>query len=247
MGDKRTGEIFGPYDAFMLALSVCVLGALAVEVLAPIDAATRKILDVADSAFCVVFLADFVVSIARAPNRWWYLTRWGWIDLASSIPALDAMRWGRAARALRILRLLRAVRSTKILADFILRRRGESAFLAASLVSILLVISASIAILQVEPAAEGNIKTAEDALWWAVTTVTTVGYGDRFPVTTEGRIVGAVLMTTGVGLFGIFTGFVASWFVASDDARAKGFDELRAEMEEIRRLLNRREEGGKTS
>jgi voltage-gated potassium channel len=76
-----------------------------------------------------------------------------------------------------------------------------------------MVIFSAIAILQVEDDPSGNIKTAEDAIWWAYVTVTTVGYGDKFPVTTEGRIIAAVLMTVGVGLFGTFTAFLASWFV----------------------------------
>ena len=58
-----------------------------------------------------------------------------------------------------------------------------------------------------------NIKTAEDAIWWAWVTITTVGYGDKYPVTTEGRIIASFLMTAGVGLFGTFTGFIASWFL----------------------------------
>ena len=68
-----------------------------------------------------------------------------------------------------------------------------------------------------EPQApNSNIKDAEDALWWSFVTITTVGYGDRFPVTTEGRLVGAVLMICGVGLFGTFTGFIASWFMEGE-------------------------------
>jgi voltage-gated potassium channel len=58
-----------------------------------------------------------------------------------------------------------------------------------------------------------NIRTAEDALWWAYVTITTVGYGDKYPVTSEGRIIAVALITVGVGLFGTFTAFVASWFV----------------------------------
>ena len=76
-----------------------------------------------------------------------------------------------------------------------------------------MVIFSSVAILQVEDDPNSNIKTAEDALWWAYVTITTVGYGDKYPVTTEGRIIAAFLMTMGVGLFGTFTGYVASWFV----------------------------------
>jgi voltage-gated potassium channel len=78
----------------------------------------------------------------------------------------------------------------------------------------LLVIFSALAILQVETDPNSNIKTAEDAIWWSYVTVTTVGYGDKFPVTTEGRIIASVLMTAGVGLFGTFTAFVSSWFLA---------------------------------
>jgi voltage-gated potassium channel len=69
----------------------------------------------------------------------------------------------------------------------------------------------SIAILQFENAPDSNILTAEDALWWSYTTITTVGYGDRFPVTTEGRLIGVALMTVGVGIFGTYTALIAAW------------------------------------
>jgi voltage-gated potassium channel len=80
--------------------------------------------------------------------------------------------------------------------------------------AILFVFFSAIAILQVENDPNSNIKTAEDAFWWAYVTLTTVGYGDRFLVTTEGRIIAGILMTAGVGPVGTFAGFVASWFAA---------------------------------
>ena len=67
-------------------------------------------------------------------------------------------------------------------------------------------------------------------MWWAVSTMTTVGYGDRFPVTTEGRILGALLMTAGVGLFGIFTGYIASWFVEREPEPTSREVELQAQL-----------------
>jgi voltage-gated potassium channel len=73
-----------------------------------------------------------------------------------------------------------------------------------------MVLFSSIAILQFETTAESNIKTAEDAIWWSYTTLTTVGYGDKYPVTTEGRLIAMILMTTGVGLCGTFAGYIAS-------------------------------------
>jgi voltage-gated potassium channel len=139
--------------------------------------------------------------------------KWGWIDLVSSIPAIGVLRAGRVFRLLRLLRILRAVRSTKLLIAYTFQNRKRGTFSAVAVISVLLVIFSSIAILNVETAPESNIKTAEDAIWWAFVTITTVGYGDRFPVTTEGRIIAALLMTAGVGLFGTFTGFVASWFM----------------------------------
>ena len=88
--------------------------------------------------------------------------------------------------------------------------------------------------LNFENAPNSNIKNPEDALWWAFTTVTTVGYGDKYPVTTEGRIVAALLMTSSVGLFGIFTGFIACLFVAED--KKNDAQDIRQLIEEVRVL-----------
>ena len=143
--------------------------------------------------------------------------KWGWIDLISSIPTFDYLRFGRALRLIRLLRILRAFRSTKNLINYFYQSKTKGAFGTVSIIAILMVIFSSIAILQVEDTTNSNIKTAEDAIWWAYVTVTTVGYGDKFPVTTEGRIIAAALMTVGVGLFGTFTGFLASYFVSDQN------------------------------
>lgn len=66
-----------------------------------------------------------------------------------------------------------------------------------------------------------NIKTFDDGLWWAVTTVTTVGYGDRFPTTSEGRILAVMLMLVGISLVGVITASVASWFVRLSQEESK--------------------------
>ncbi|MDX2322088.1 MAG: potassium channel family protein, partial [Moritella sp.] len=79
-----------------------------------------------------------------------------------------------------------------------------------------------------------NINTGIDALWWAFVTITTVGYGDYYPVTTGGRIIAALLMTAGVGLFGTFTGFISSWFVDGGEKvklnQTTNVDELKTEI-----------------
>ena len=232
MGRNHAESI--PYQLFMLVLCVYTLVALAAEVVLRPRGEIRLLLGYADTAVCAVFLLDFVLCLYRAPSRWQYLYTWGWLDLASSIPTLDVTRWGRAARVARIIRLLRGVRATKILGGLALEKRAESAFLAVALVAILLLVVASISILQVETAAESNIRTADDALWWALSTITTVGYGDRFPVTPEGRFVAGLLMCAGVGLFGMFSGFLAAWFVAPAANQERG--ELAALKDEVREL-----------
>ena len=228
----------GAYLLFMLLLSGLSLAILGVGVMVPIGSDERRILEVADNVVCVFFLADFVFSFARAENRWRYFRTWGWLDLVSSIPAVDLLRVGRMARILRIIRVLRGIRSARVLTEALLRRRAEGTFLVATLVSILLVVIGSVAILHFETVPEANIKGPDDALWWAVVTITTVGYGDRYPVTPEGRALAAGLMIAGVGLFGTFSGFVASWFLKpSANEASEEREELRAEVARLRTAL----------
>jgi voltage-gated potassium channel len=233
------------YQVFMLVLCVYALGVLAVQTTVKMAPETASILDYADYAVCAMFFTDFVVSLVRAPNRWRYLATWGWLDLLSSIPTVDVARWGRAARVLRVFRVLRGLRATKLLASLILKRRAQSSILAASLVVLLLLVSCSIAVLHFEDDPASNIKSAEDAVWWAFVTITTVGYGDRFPVTSEGRLIGALLMSAGVGLFGVFSGFLAAWFLGSDESAPDKPDPateivaLRAEIAALREMVGR--------
>ena len=102
-------------------------------------------------------------------------------------------------RKIRLLRLIRAFRSTQSFIHHVFKNKAQGTFTSAIL-AILLIIFSSIAILQVEKDPASNIRSAEDAIWWAYVTITTVGYGDKYPVTTEGRVIAAVLMTAGVGL-----------------------------------------------
>lgn len=230
------------YLLFMLLLSLLALIALGVEVMVPLQPGTRAILSHSDTVVCGLFFIDFLISLYRAPDRRKYMFTWGWLDLLSSIPMVDSLRWGRAGRILRLLRLLRGVRTGRVLFQFVIEHRKQSAFMAALLLTLTLIAGASIAILHFEldePA--GNIHSPEDALWWAVVTITTVGYGDKFPVSEGGRVVAGILMISGVGLFGMFSGFLASWFVTpAQDARDQDLKDLRREVGELKQLLNER-------
>jgi voltage-gated potassium channel len=229
----------------MLALSVLAIITLSADVIFPMSSDSRAIIQYADTLICGLFFLDFLVMLYSAESRGKYLITWGWLDLLSSVPMVNALRWGRLARIARILRVLRGIRSARVLTCFILERRAQSAFLAAVLVSIILVTVSAVSILQFETKPEANIKTAEDAVWWAVVTITTVGYGDKFPVTSEGRIIAAILMAAGVGLFGTLSGFVTAWFLSPVQGSAEAdLKRIEIELRELRKLL---EEKGKVA
>jgi len=228
-----------PYQLFMLGLCVYVLVALGIETFFSVSESTRAILGYVDTGICVIFLGDFVRCLLTAERKLAYL-KWGWIDLVSSIPMLDFVRWGRIARVVRIIRVLRGVRSTRMLLAVALARRAESAFMSAALVAVLLVTFSSIAILHVETGPEANIASGQDAVWWSVVTITTVGYGDKYPVSVEGRIIAVVLMCGGIGLFGTFTAFVASWFLAPGAKKQEDdLAEMRRDLKALRETVDR--------
>jgi len=200
------------FDIVIVVLSIYVLIALIIDSFFKLAPEVSKLLYVIDDLICALFLYDFFYRFIKAPSKLKFM-KWGWIDLISSIPTFEYLRYGRLIRLIRLFRILRAFRSVKYLTSHIFKTRTRGTFSTVSLISFLMLIFSSISILQVETVPESNIKTAGDAIWWSFVTITTVGYGDKFPVTGEGRVIAAFLMVTGVTLFGTFTGFIAAWFM----------------------------------
>ncbi len=199
-------------NILVLVLSVYVLLSLFVDTFFKLPEETSRLLELIDNIICVFFLFEFCVRFYHAKSKLKFM-HWGWIDLISSIPAFPFLRVGRTFRMVRLFRILRAFRSVRHFFNHLFHNKAYGAFTTVSVIAIIMVIFSAIAILQVEHAPNSNIKTAEDAIWWAWSTVTSVSYGDVYPVTTEGRIIGSFLMIAGVALIGVFTGFVASWFL----------------------------------
>lgn len=224
------------FQCLILFLSIYVLAALFIQTVFTLSPETDLLIDRIDFGICLIFIFDFFVRLYRSQSKLSFL-KWGWIDLISSIPIFDFLRWGRLIRIIRILRILRAFRSTKHLLNYLFRNRARGTFATVALISITLVIFCSIAILNLENQPESNIKTPSDALWWSFVTITTVGYGDKFPVTHEGRIVAAVLMTAGVGLFGTFTAYVANFFMEAEQKNEE--NEILELIEEVKRLRSK--------
>lgn len=135
---------------------------------------------------------------------------YNWLDLIGSFPLF---RWARAPRVYRTARYLRVTEGSSLLKWFV-QERAQTAVLSIFLAVILLFEFASIAILKAEAGApNANIITEQDAAWWVLVTIATVGYGDLYPVTSQGRFIGSLVIMTGVGLFGILSGYLARSFL----------------------------------
>jgi len=178
------------------------------------------VLGIFDDLICVIFLIDFSIRFYQAESKLEFM-RWGWIDLISSIPMLEFLRAGRLFSIIRLVRVLRVFRSLRVLVKHFKKNRVESTVSSMAIITILLMIFCSITILRLEDVPHGNIKTAEDSLWWAIGTVTTIGYGDVYPVTTGGRIVASVLIIFGVAMFGTLSGLIASWFLGAKKSKQR--------------------------
>lgn len=234
---------------FLVILSIYVLVSLFVQSMFDLSPEMDRLMEHIDTFVCCIFLVDFFVRLHQAPSKGAFL-KWGWIDFVSSIPMLQQFRAGSLLRIIRFVRVLRAVRSIRVIWLYLFGSRGKNTFITVAAVSCLLMMGGSIIIFNVEKdQAQGNIKTPSDAIWWSIVTITTVGYGDRFPVSDEGRAVAAVLMTAGVGLFGTFTGFIASMFVEPDIKREESeihqlvheVKSLRVQMESMESRMRARE------
>ena len=233
---KSTTEV-GVFQIAILVLSLVLLFALAVDTFFQLADEVQTVIQIADTAICGVLLVDFLVRLYRAESKLAFI-KWGWIDLVASIPNLDVLRWGRMVRVLRVIRLLRGVRSVHRVIRMVFENRLESGGVSLALVAFLLVTFSSVSVLAVEREPGSNIRSAEDAIWWSVATVTTVGYGDRYPVTTEGRIIGMVLMVCGVGMFAGLSGLVASIFLGGHGRKSSDMAQILARLEQLQTQMD---------
>ena len=204
-------EELGFLNLVGIFLSFYVLIVLVIDTFIKLPQETKRLLEYIDVFICMFFLTDFFMGFIASKNKFQYIKS-NWVDLISSIPMVGAFRAGRLIRLVRLLRIVRAFKTTHQFFGHIFKNKAKGTFTMVGVLAFMLIIFSSIAILQVETDPNSNIKTAEDAIWWSYVTITTVGYGDKFPVTTEGRVIASFLMIAGVGLFGTFTAYIASWF-----------------------------------
>ena len=214
------------YNLFIIVLTVLSL-AIMVALLLPLSEATLDLLLIYDNFICIVFLVDFAMNLKRAPTmRSYFIGERGWLDLLGSIPALGIFRFTVLLRLARIGRLARLTKLTRTkdkhgMVRDVLDNRGQYAVFITLLATLIVMVICSTLVLQVESRSPGaNIVTGEDAVWWAIVTITTVGYGDYYPVTGFGRLVGVFVMVAGVGIIGSLASLFTRILVPSPQASA---------------------------
>ena len=242
---------------FILVLTVFSL-VIMVGLVLPLSESTIQLLTVYDNVICVVFLVDFLLNLRRShPKSEYFIKERGWLDLLGSIPSFGFFRFtallrlARLSRLARITRLLRGKNKKQLFQDVIRNREQYAASITALLAFLVLALS-SVLVLQFESKSpNANITTGGDALWWSVVTITTVGYGDLYPVTAAGRLTGLFVMFTGVGIIGALASILASVLIPSpqsepvpDPAPPPGelqeeLAQIRSELQALRELMSR--------
>lgn len=208
------------YELFILALSLLSLLNLVVTLIPRIDPTVREVVLIMDDFITVVFVVDFVSRLVSAESKRHYLMKdWGWADLLASLPFYQVKIF-RLFRILKVVHLSRIFGWHNILHEVRTNRAQSALYLVIVMVILVLEFGGGGIVYAEANNANANIQTAADGIWWSFVSITTVGYGDRYPVTPLGRMVGMITMVLGVGLFGVLTGFLASVFVPGGQADA---------------------------
>jgi len=264
------------YEIFLAALGVFVMVLTTAEWIIPddthikalsaVDGTMRAVLVKTDSLICGVFGVEFVQRHLLPGGSVWdkhkrHSPRWALgvlVDFLSCLPRLVAGQLTLLFRVLHFFRVFRLIedirllRATSLVDKVMYRSQKLSAGLTMSFVAAITFLTGAVAVLQFEhaaPANLANINTATDALWWSITTMTTVGYGDKYPVTIGGKLVALALMLVGVSIYGTVSGIMAALIAntaASEEEREKGpvepifvngIPQLRSEVAKLRQEI----------
>jgi voltage-gated potassium channel len=205
------------------------------------DQNLTTVLGVMNVLFSVIFLIDFTYRLMTAESKMHYFFRgFGWADLLASLP-IEQLKILRVFRIARVFRLMREV-GVRNIGRSLVKDRAGSALYMLLFVGILVLEFGSLQMLHIEQYATGaNITTGSDAIWYTIVTISTVGYGDQYPVTNRGRWFGTIIIVTGVGIFGAFTGYLANFFLSPSRRKKRAEPaadvDLRSRVNELRELI----------
>ena len=202
------------------------------------DPSLGAVLALVNFVLIIFFIADFLARLVKSPSKSeYFLRQYGWADFLSCLPFSQTNVF-RLFRLIKVYRLLRDFGIRKI-KDAVIKDRADTALFILLFVTILMLEFGSLGMLAIESQSSvSNITTAPDALWYMVVTLSTVGYGDQYPVTTQGRVLGAFVILTGVGIFGTLTGYLANFFLSPPKKKDSGdeLSDIRSQLDAIKEL-----------
>lgn len=215
------------WDRLVLAGTVVALLLILVDMQLPHDSAEGHLIGTIDLGFCALFAVDFGYRFYKArPYRWRFFRR-NWFDLLGCVPVIGPLRAARLVRLVRLIRLGRVLSlSRRVLRGRELPFRTD-AMANLSWVTLAVWLLAAGAFYQFESGHNPSIHDPGDALWWSMTTLSTVGYGDLYPTTLGGRVVAVMTMIIGVGVLGTLAATIAAGLI---DFRERGQKGLRTHM-----------------
>ncbi|ANU35446.1 ion channel [Vibrio scophthalmi] len=224
MNRNDTKDDTKPMSLLSLILSFMALFVISGLLFMPISNETRQVLIGLDFIICSIFILQLSIDLIRATDRVQFLKR-HWIDFLASLPMIEPLRF---ARLFHILRVVLVIRSSRSVVKQLLSNRKETTIASILLLLVILLTLGSSMMLFLEGhSPDANIKTGGDALWWALVTISTVGYGDHYPVTDAGKILASGVILCGVGLFGMISGLITSMITSPTRMQA-----LKAEQKE---------------
>jgi voltage-gated potassium channel len=228
------------YEIFMASLSILSIVNLALLIFVR-DANLADVIMVMNLILTLIFLLDFIVRFIKAPSKKEYMGRGaGWADLISALP-FQQTNILRLFRLIRVYRLIRTYGMRRV-GQALVKERAETALLMLLLIGMLVLEFGSLEMLRLEQNVEGaNINSASDALWYVIVTMATVGYGDQFPITDPGRIMGTFIIVVGVGIFGTLTGYLANLFLTPTRRRREKEDSLIRRVEDLKEINARQQ------
>lgn len=223
LGSEESFERFSRIvDLPLIVLAVLMIPVLVVPSVMDLSDAAERTLAALDYLIWAVFAVEYVIKLFLTTARWRFVKSHVPDLIIILVPMLRPLRILRSARLLRLMRLTRVIAfavNGLMQARTVLNKRGLNYVL---LVALAVLAVGAFLVREFERGVDGgNIESFPDAIWWSIVTVTTVGYGDHFPVTAGGRGVAIVLMITGIAVFGVLTASIAAYFVEQDEEQSQ--------------------------
>jgi voltage-gated potassium channel len=218
--DDTTSKHSNAYNLFILLLTIFAL-ILMVLMLLPLDRDTLTLLHFYDILICCIFLVDFFINLKVASSKSaYFIQERGWLDLLGSLPSLGVvfkfsglLRLARLSRFERILRHRHDQDREDMITDVIKHRHRYVGYITI-LLTLIILSTASALVLQFESRSpKASITTGWDAVWFSIVTITTVGYGDFYPVTFMGQVTAMFIMISGIGIIAVLASLMSRMLI----------------------------------